>query len=558
MAVYLKGKNKNIQANMRNGNIVANFRTNQNISSSSAVKTSKKHQKKHRFSRSLGNAIVERTPDFYDKANSGDTATHSAKVLAGNTFMTMRTTKRTAISTGNVINRVRSYYFTKKGNSERAHSIRSRIGRRQGLTLRRSTRLTMSNQSRKAINSVTRKDDMATKTTGIALKTTWATLRYRKEMWSAIKMIPRIISSAISTVIAFVTNIPAIIISVVSSLPVIIVVLVVSIVISVFSSHEYYGRVESIVENVDRLEEKYEIEMNVADILSITYALDWRKGTYDMYDTLCSYIYTTKGQNVDLETAMERVFVKHNPALNINNNDEWGVDTSVNNAGYYASIKNTNIRLYFNIYPAYQTKNVGTDRASYGSQQNIENLKNLARDSRAYNSKKYEEYLVEYSHFDFTFDETEYRAGPSEVGNTIAKNALSRLTCRYWWGAPGGAYGDGQNINSKNAKYFDCSGLVAWAHKQSGINIPRTTASEYSKMGEAISFEDLQTGDIITFSYGSGVSHVGIYIGNGKMVHALGTGEDTRGNNSKQCVKINSIQKGSYFYKCMYNCRRLY
>ena len=56
-----------------------------------------------------------------------------------------------------------------------------------------------------------------------------------------------------------------------------------------------------------------------------------------------------------------------------------------------------------------------------------------------------------------------------KTGLAIANKALSKQGSRYWWGAPGGGFGDGQGLDSPNAIYFDCSGLVAWAHRQAGV-----------------------------------------------------------------------------------------
>lgn len=149
-----------------------------------------------------------------------------------------------------------------------------------------------------------------------------------------------------------------------------------------------------------------------------------------------------------------------------------------------------------------------------------------------------------------------------EVGVKIANKALTRQGCRYWWGAPGGGFGDGQGLDNANAIYFDCSGLVAWAHRQSGIMIGRTTAAGYSASGKSVSYSNLQPGDVITFNYGGGVAHIGIYIGvvSGvrSFVHASGSGSGTRGQYANQCVKVSSIEPGGYWYNYMYNCRRLY
>ena len=68
---------------------------------------------------------------------------------------------------------------------------------------------------------------------------------------------------------------------------------------------------------------------------------------------------------------------------------------------------------------------------------------------------------------------------------------------------------------------YDCSGLIYAVYKnQLGINLPRTS-SEQSKYGKQVSRSELQAGDLIFFNTsGNGVSHVGIYMGNGQFVHA--------------------------------------
>ena len=131
------------------------------------------------------------------------------------------------------------------------------------------------------------------------------------------------------------------------------------------------------------------------------------------------------------------------------------------------------------------------------------------------------------------------------LGISIANYALSKQGKRYYWGASG-------------PNYFDCSGLVYWAHNQAGVKIGRTTAAGYAGSGKAVSYSNLQIGDVITFNYGSGVAHIGIYIGNGNMVHASGKGSGTVGQYPDQCVKVTSVAPGSYFYRHIYNCRRLY
>lgn len=67
---------------------------------------------------------------------------------------------------------------------------------------------------------------------------------------------------------------------------------------------------------------------------------------------------------------------------------------------------------------------------------------------------------------------------------------------------------------------FDCSGFVQYVFRQHGISLPRTSAQQYT-VGTAVSKSALIPGDLVFFNTsGSGVSHLGIYIGNGEFLHA--------------------------------------
>ena len=68
---------------------------------------------------------------------------------------------------------------------------------------------------------------------------------------------------------------------------------------------------------------------------------------------------------------------------------------------------------------------------------------------------------------------------------------------------------------------FDCSGLVQYVYRKHGIQLNRTCATQYPQ-GTYVAKSDLLPGDLVFFSntYQSGISHVGIYIGNGQFLHA--------------------------------------
>jgi cell wall-associated NlpC family hydrolase len=69
---------------------------------------------------------------------------------------------------------------------------------------------------------------------------------------------------------------------------------------------------------------------------------------------------------------------------------------------------------------------------------------------------------------------------------------------------------------------FDCSGLVQYAFQAAGINLPHSSRMQ-SSMGTPVSRADARPGDLVAFY--SPVSHIGIYLGNGQMVHAPTSGD---------------------------------
>lgn len=93
--------------------------------------------------------------------------------------------------------------------------------------------------------------------------------------------------------------------------------------------------------------------------------------------------------------------------------------------------------------------------------------------------------------------------GPVNATGVVAA-ALSKLGAPYSWGATG-------------PDAFDCSGLMFWSYQQEGKSIPRTSSAQIAG-GQSVSINDLQPGDIV--GYYPGVTHVGMYIGDGKIVHA--------------------------------------
>lgn len=102
--------------------------------------------------------------------------------------------------------------------------------------------------------------------------------------------------------------------------------------------------------------------------------------------------------------------------------------------------------------------------------------------------------------------------GGSGVSGTVIQAALSRIGSPYSWGAAG-------------PSSFDCSGLVMWSFQHAGISLPHSSQA-MARGGQPVSEDQMQPGDVVT--YYSDASHVGIYIGDGMMVHASTYGTPVR------------------------------
>jgi cell wall-associated NlpC family hydrolase len=112
----------------------------------------------------------------------------------------------------------------------------------------------------------------------------------------------------------------------------------------------------------------------------------------------------------------------------------------------------------------------------------------------------------------------------------IAKVARKYIGTPYVWG--------GESMEEGG---MDCSGFVYNALKDSGFNVGRTSAQGYRGQGTVVSKADMQPGDLIFFgSNPKEASHIGIYIGNGQMIHSAGGSKNTK-NNPGKGVSIVSV-----------------
>ncbi|MGK5174076.1 C40 family peptidase, partial [Geodermatophilus sp. CPCC 205761] len=107
-------------------------------------------------------------------------------------------------------------------------------------------------------------------------------------------------------------------------------------------------------------------------------------------------------------------------------------------------------------------------------------------------------------------------AAPVVAGSAAAQRAVDTAMAQrgdpYVWAAAG-------------PDAFDCSGLVQYAYAAAGVRLPHSSRMQ-STMGAPVSRADLRPGDLVFFY--SPVSHVGIYIGNGQMVHASTYGQPVK------------------------------
>lgn len=134
--------------------------------------------------------------------------------------------------------------------------------------------------------------------------------------------------------------------------------------------------------------------------------------------------------------------------------------------------------------------------------------------------------------YEAVFDESAEEGGPRQA--KAVQVARSAIGTPY---VPGG----------RNPGGFDCSGLVQWAYKSVGINLPRT-AREQSAVGKRITrVEDMRAGDIVAFHHPRRGYHTGIYVGDGKFVHSP---------RRRTRVRINSLDD-PYFRTTFMGARRV-
>ena len=126
--------------------------------------------------------------------------------------------------------------------------------------------------------------------------------------------------------------------------------------------------------------------------------------------------------------------------------------------------------------------------------------------------------------------------GDREMGGIAARTAERFVGIPYRWG--GNTVVDG----------MDCSGFVRAVFNLCGVNIPRTSGEQFMT-GQSIDKGELRDGDLVFFGdSASKINHVGIYVGDGRFVHAPRRGDD---------IKISRVDE-SYFEKRFVGARRYF
>ena len=123
----------------------------------------------------------------------------------------------------------------------------------------------------------------------------------------------------------------------------------------------------------------------------------------------------------------------------------------------------------------------------------------------------------------------------SNTGNTIADAAQKYIGTPYVWG--------GESMDEGG---MDCSGFVYNALKDAGYNVGRTTAQGYRSGGTKVSKAEMQPGDLIFYGKNGEASHIGIYIGNGQMVHSSGGSKNTKSNPGKGVSIVNVDHRSDF------------
>jgi len=185
-----------------------------------------------------------------------------------------------------------------------------------------------------------------------------------------------------------------------------------------------------------------------------------------------------------------------------------GAFLNLNNAvQLYESLKNHGLNAYYFVYKT------GLYKVRFGDFPSKETARRKAEGLRAIGVIA-EYYIV--SPDDYAVVK-QRKYGRRYLRDEIVRTAKSFIGLPYRWGGTSSDYG------------FDCSGLSMTAYHLNGLNLPRSSKEQYG-VGIPVKRSQMQRGDLLFFAISKGrkVSHVGIYAGDNRFIHAPGRGKKVR------------------------------
>lgn len=129
------------------------------------------------------------------------------------------------------------------------------------------------------------------------------------------------------------------------------------------------------------------------------------------------------------------------------------------------------------------------------------------------------------------------RPAPGARRSNSQRRAQAVLTARRALGVP-------YRWGGTTRRGFDCSGLTQYCYRSAGVRIPRT-ASQQFRYGRSVATAWMQPGDLVFFRAGRRISHVGMWVGGGQMIHAPRPGK-----------RVQVVRFGGYWRRRFAGARR--
>lgn len=237
---------------------------------------------------------------------------------------------------------------------------------------------------------------------------------------------------------------------------------------------------------------------------------DKLKGTSDTTYTSTNANGTTTTQTtvIDLKSAQEQAEEMLEGRERSASLDGYGDTTCI--TGYGVTVKDSSTGLTGLFY--IDTDEHTWENGNYTIRLNL-NYKNIMNEVDAGQDEKVSTSTADYS--STIISDGKNNGTVSEKAAKLISVAKSKLGCAYVWGA-----------SSSSTTQFDCSSFTQYVYKTAlGINLQRTSNIQGEQGTKITNVNNLQAGDLIYFntystSRANGITHVGLYIGNGQMIHA--------------------------------------